>query len=125
MFSQINISDVKIALKDERFRKSLPDSFSGDLSKYERNPGCGCNIQFYKKILLEAKDQLKEYFPDKEVSESSKELNSFFKNNFSVINCKINELEEILKKLPPGRKQLAISRYQDDVTVILNELDLY
>lgn len=122
--NQINISDVKLALRDERFKQSLPDSFKEDLIKYEKNPGCGCNIPFYKRILIEARDQLKEYFPGKEISHPNKEIISLSKNNFSVINCKVDELENILKKLPPGRKQLALARYQDEITVILNELEV-
>lgn len=124
MNNQINISDVKLALRDDRFKKSLPDCLKDDLIKYERNPGCGCNIPFYKRILLEAKEQLKEYFPGKEILDFKKDIESLSKNNFSVINCKISELENILRKLPPGRKQLAVARYQDEITVILNELEV-
>ena len=45
------------------------------------------------------------------------------KNNFSIINCSIGELEDRMKSLPSGRKQIAIARYEDQVTVVINELD--
>jgi hypothetical protein len=45
------------------------------------------------------------------------------KNNFSIINCSIGELEDRMKTLAAGRKQIAIARYEDQVTVIVNELD--
>ena len=35
-----------------------------------------------------------------------------------------DESWEILKKLKPGRKQISMSRYEDQVTVIINELDV-
>jgi hypothetical protein len=43
-------------------------------------------------------------------------------NTWTVINCNIDELEKRLKALPPGRKQLELARYEDQVTVVVNEL---
>jgi hypothetical protein len=122
--TKIGLGDIKVALRDERFKKSLPENFRDDILKFEKNPGCACNISFYKKIFKEAKDILKEYFPGKDIPDIDKEIIELSKNNFSVINCGVEELESYLKKLGPGRKQIAISRYEDQVTVILNELDL-
>lgn len=124
MNNKIGLADVKIALKDERFKESLSQTFFEDLQKYEKNPGCGCNINLYKRILTEAKEQLKEYFPGREVHDPKADLVLLSQNNFSVINCKIDKLEDILKKLAPGRKQIAVARYEDEVTVILNELEV-
>ena len=45
-------------------------------------------------------------------------------NYWNVINCHIDDLEYNLKKLPPGRKQLDLSRYEDQVTVVINEIDV-
>ena len=45
-------------------------------------------------------------------------------NQWSVINCSIDDLEKQLRKLGPGRKQLDIARYEDQVTVVINELDI-
>ena len=73
----ISLTDVKQALRDDRFKKSLPEIFSEDIKKFDSNPGCGCN----------------------------------------------EELESKLQALPPGRKQLAIARYENLVTVVINELD--
>ena len=54
----ITLMDVKQALRDKRFRESLPDSFSEEIQKYQQNPGCACNVPLYKKIMLEAKEQI-------------------------------------------------------------------
>ena len=113
----LSLADVKIALRDEKFRESLPEIFSEDLKKFLNNPGCGCNISFYKKLIKEAKAELQRYYPEKEIRMLSE-------INFSVINCHSSELEEILKKLNPGRKQIAIARYEEEVTVVINELDI-
>jgi hypothetical protein len=119
--NNITLADVKLALKDKRFRDSLPTSFKEDILKWEKNPGCGCNIPLYKKIILDAKDQLKNYYPDKVVIIESSDIKQI--NNFYVINCSILELEKNLKSLSPGRKQVAIARYEDQVTVLINDLD--
>jgi hypothetical protein len=123
MKQPISLIDVKQALRDDRFRNSLPDIFKEDLNKFMSNPGCGCNIGLYKRLLAEAKPQLQEYFPDKEVVAVEDQVSKLSQNNFSIINCSINELESRLRSLSPGRKQLAISRYEDQVTVVINELD--
>ena len=113
--------DVKQALLDSRFREKLPESFTPDVQKFLSNPGCGCNHPIYKKIMNEAKDQLMEYFPLKtEVEEISEKQ---IQNNWTVINCTIQELQKKLRDLPPGQKQIEIARYQDEVTVVINELD--
>lgn len=124
MNNKIGLPDVKLALKDDRFLESLPKSFAEDIAKYKRNPGCGCNISFYKKILKYARDELTKYFPGKEIDQTDDDVSILSKNNFSVINCRIDQLEATLKKLPPGRKQLAIARYEDQVTVVINDLEI-
>lgn len=123
MSKPIGIMDVKQALRDHRFRDSLPDSFQEVIQKYLQNPGCSCNTPIYKKIMLEAKEQLQQYYPSRSVANLEEESKKISDNTFSVINCKINELEDRLKKLPKGKKQIAIARYEDELTVIVNELD--
>lgn len=120
----ISLIDVKQALRDERFKNNLPEVFAEDIKKYNSNPGCGCNIGFYKKLLKDAKPQLQEYFPDKEIIDEEEQISTLSKNNFYVINCNIDELEAKLRALPPGRKQLAIARYEDKATIVINELDI-
>lgn len=117
---KLSLGDIKLALRDPRFTESLPESFKDDIVKWKKNPGCGCNVQFYKKIINEASDYLKKYFPNKDI-DIINDIN--LNNNFSVINCSIHDLENIIKKTGPGRKQIAISRYEDQVTVVLNELE--
>lgn len=120
----INLMDVKQALRDAEFRKSLPPDFTPDVQKYLGNPGCGCNTGLYKKILTDCKTQLEQYFPDKKLSDPTEELKKLAENHWLVISCHISELEEELKKLPPGRKQVAITRFEEQVTVVINELDI-
>jgi hypothetical protein len=115
--------DVKQALRDSRFREGLPSSFNEEIKKYQQNPGCACNVPLYKKIMTEAKDLLQSYYPNKSVVSLEEDAKRLADNNFSVINCHIDELEDRLKKLSLGRKQIAICRYEDQVTAIINELD--
>jgi len=116
--------DVKSALRDGRFRKLLPREYDKDLTKFLANPTCPCNISFYRSILTNCKDQLMKYFPNREVVGEKNQLEEMMKNNWTVINCNVNELDGRLRKLPKGRKQLAITRYEDQVTVVVNELDM-
>lgn len=116
--------EVKQALFDERFRKTLPDSLQDEVSKFIKNPGCPCNMPLYRKILKECTPQLQDYFPGKEITNINEEVGQLAKNNWTVINCHISELEGHLKKLPPGRKQLDVARYEEQVTAVVNELDV-
>jgi len=119
----VTLMDVKQALRDSRFRESLPKEFEEDIAKYQQNPGCACNVPFYKKIMTDAKDSLQSYYPNKSIVSLEEDAKKLAENNFSVINCRIDELEDKLKRLPIGRKQIAVCRYEDQVTVIVNELD--
>lgn len=126
MTKKVNLQDVKSALLDERFRQTLPDDLSEDIQKFLRNPGCSCNHPIYRKVLKNAATQLAQYYPGKmrvEPEEIEKEIERVSKNEWTVINCSIDELAGRLRKLPPGRKQLDIARYQNQVTVVVNELD--
>ena len=117
--AKIELSNIKTALRDGRFRDTLPIDFQPDVAKFLQNPGCNCNIPLYRRILKECKKQLADYFPNSEIT--GDEINSIPDNQWTVINCHIDELEDRLRKLPPGQKQLGISRWEDQVTVIVNE----
>lgn len=120
----ISLLDVKRALRDSEFRKTLPESLLDDVQKFLNNPGCVCNVPIYRKIMKFGGEQLKKYFSEKILVTPEEEEAKLAKNNWSVLNCSIGELEANLKKLNKGRKQIAISRYEDQVTVIINELDI-
>lgn len=122
MSQLITLMNVKEALRDSRFRESLPKSFSKGLEEYLKNPGCACNLNFYKKIINEAQTELSNYFPGREIQPEKIKIPE---NNFVVINCHVNELEQRLNKLfPNGRKQMAVTRWEDQVTAVVNDLDL-
>ena len=126
MKRRVNVHDVKQALLDERFRKSLPDDLADDVQKFLKNPGCACNHPIYMNVMKRARPQLAEYFPAKDApteEEFEKEAKRFASNNWEVINCHINELGEALRKLGPGRKQMDLARWQDQVTVVVNHLE--
>jgi hypothetical protein len=126
MKKRITIHDVKQALFDERFRDSLPEELQEDVQKFLKNPTCGCNTSVYINIMKKGHKQLLEYFPTK-VAPTDQELKEEVEqphiNNWQVINCTTHELSEKLRELGPGRKQIDIARWQDQVTVIVNHLD--
>jgi len=121
--SYISLFDVKQALRDNKFRESLPESLLPEVQRFLNNPSCTCNFSIYVKMLKEAKDQLIQHYPEKHYMSPEEEQEKLAKNNFSIINCSIGELEDRMKSLPSGRKQIAIARYEDQVTVVINELD--
>lgn len=121
---KIGLPDVKAALKDGRFRDSLPESLKPDLIKYLQNPSCPCNVPFYRKLLKEAKDNLLEYYHGGEITDEKDEIKKLAENQWQVFNCHVSELEGKLRSLPPGRKQIAITRFEDQVTCVVNELDV-
>lgn len=120
---KITLLDIKQALKDSRFRDTLPPNLTEEVQKFLKNPACACNMPLYKKIMAECADQVKQYFPNTEITNLQEEVQKLADNKFSVINCSIDELENKLRKLGAGRKQIAIARYEDQVTVIINDLD--
>ena len=121
--NKIDLMAIKVALNDSRFRKTLPDSFEEGVNKFLNNPTCPCNVPLYRKILRDCRLQLTKYFPNREVIEESQEISKLAKNHWTVINCAAIELQKKLKDLGSGRKQLAVARYGDQVTVIVNDLD--
>jgi len=120
----ITLLDVKQAMRDNRFRTSLPAELKDDITKYLQNPGCACNMPTYRNVLKLGKAQLESYFPGRVVSNLEEEERLMMNNSFMVIDCHVNDLQARLNKLGPGRKQITCSRYEDKVVVIINELDL-
>lgn len=120
--ARISIHDVKQAMLDERFRDTLPESMKPDVDKFLSNPGCACNHPIYLKVIKEASQQLKAYYPTKE---PAPDQISVPRNEWMVINCTIHELADELRKIPPGRVQLDVARWQDQVTVVVNHLDTF
>ena len=126
MKRRINIHDVKQALLDERFRKTLPDDLLDDVQKFLKNPGCACNHPIYMRVMQKARGELSQYFPTKDTptkEQIEQDFDKLAKNNWEVINCSIQELSSRLKKLRHGRKQIDMARHQDQVTVIINHLE--
>jgi hypothetical protein len=123
MSNQVTVLDVKNALADQGFRSSLPPSFAEDLQKYDSNPNCSCNLKIYQKVMNEAKEQVKAYYPNKNLEDPKEQLRKGTQNKFSVVNCSIGELEARMQSLPPGRKQITLARWEDQVTVLVNELE--
>ena len=115
--------EVKQALRDHRFRDSLPIELKEDVAKYLQNPGCACNLPFYKKLLKEAGNKLMEYYPGRKVMTEPELLVP--ENNWMVINTTVDKLAQELQKLPMGRKQIAMARYEDQVTVIIDQVDFF
>ena len=119
---KIGLMEIKQALNDGRFRNLLPVELREDLAKYLQCPTCPAHVAFFRKIALQASKQLQEYYPGAELPDDKAEEQKLAENNWLVINCTITELETRLRKLGPGRKQIAVARFEDKVTVVVNEL---
>lgn len=118
----VGLMDIRMALTDDRFREMFPE-LQHEIDKYLKEPKCGsCAVPVVKEILNKYPERVEKYFPNRKVIRPNDEALKLSENNFIVINCHINELENKLRKLGPGRKQLAATRYEDQVTVIVNEL---
>lgn len=127
MKKKVTIHDIKQALLDERFRATLPEDLNEDVQKFLKNPSCGCNHPIYLNVMRKAGKQVADYFPNKEEvdpEQMQKDVEKLAKNEWQVINCHINDLSAELRKLGGGRKQLEMARWQDQVTVVVNHLDI-
>lgn len=118
----VGIIDIKQALHDDRFCNLFPE-LQHEIDRLKKQPSCGsCSIPLAHTILNTYSDRVEKYFPNRKVIKPKEEAKTLSENHWQVINCSINDLEGELKKLPPGRMQLAITRYEDQVTVVVNEL---
>jgi hypothetical protein len=123
---KVTIHNIKQALMDERFRESLPDTLQEDIGKFLKNPGCACNHPIYLNVMKKAGSQVRDYFPAMEASsveDLEKSADKVAANSWQVINCTKDELVFKLRELGPGRKQLDVARYKDDVTIVVNHLE--
>lgn len=124
MKKKIGYREIKQALNDGRFRDRLPVELKDHVAKYLHNPGCNCNRPFYVKLIKEYPSYLLEYFTDYELPEVAELPDKNVEmNDWTVINCHIDDLEKELSKLPMGRKQIATARFQDQITCVVNSLE--
>lgn len=114
--TKLSVMDVKQAIWDIRFQELFPE-FKPNFEKYLKDPGCACNVKLLK-ALMKKKDKLRKYFPTKEIPDAEEET----KNEWAVINCPIDQLETRLQSYPKTKRMVAAARWQDRVTVILNDV---
>ncbi len=108
-------------LNDARFRKLFPE-LKDEINKVIHDPGCACNVPIYDKF-FKYKKRLSEYFSNRSIKTPEEEKKELEQNHWSVFNCKADELESVLNKMHKiGRKQIAVARYEDELTVIVNDL---
>ena len=121
----ISTRTIKKLLWNPKFRNKFP-SLQKPIKRFLRNPGCGCNrpllVQIQKMETL-----IREFYAEEGINIEDADMeddkkNRETKNNFTVINCHKDELQPLLKKLPNGPKQIAVARWEDQVTVIVNEV---
>jgi hypothetical protein len=117
---KLGILDVKQAIFDERFQKLFPE-LKEDIDRVIKDPTCSCNRSIYLKF-FQYKDRLEKFFPNRYIEPVEE---SIAENHWTVINCHVTELEGKLRKLPPGHKQLAVARYEDQITIVVNHLDVF
>jgi len=117
---KITIRDLKKALWKSEFRNLFPE-LKEQIKTFLQNPNCKCNAPLYNTI-LHHRDRLESFFGtpleivDKPVTEQ--ELLS----RIHVINTTVDNLEAELRKLPVGPKHITVSRYQNDITAVVQLL---
>lgn len=117
--TKLTVMDVKQALWNKDFREMFPEYKDG-IERYLKDPGCACNLNFVLS-LMNHKDRMKKYFPNKEIVTPAEEPPP--PNDWGVINCPIHQLEDRMRKVPPGKRMVAAARWKDRVTIILNDLN--
>ena len=74
MSKKVGLIEVKKALKDSRFRQSLPKSLEKEVEEFLNNPGCPCHVPLYRKIKKECSKQLEKYYPSSEVEDLDEQV---------------------------------------------------
>ena len=107
-------------LTDGRFRDLFPE-LKEDIAKVLHNPSCACNVPIYDEF-FRFKKRLAKYFSSRAIKSPQEEVTEDNQNHWSVVNCKADELEDVLNKMHKlGRVQLAVARYEDEITLIVND----
>lgn len=118
--TEIKIASIKKALRSHGFRNNYPE-LKEDIDAYIKNPDCKCNIPLYNAILSDL-PRLKKWFGEEAVvvepplSEEPDQI-----NQWQVFNCHIDDLESFMQGLSHGPKQIAIARFEDQITIIVND----
>ena len=117
---EIKIATIKKALQDRDFRNQYSE-YQKEIDEWINNPDCKCNAPLYNAILADT-SRLEKYFgeeiviTDPPMPEEPEQV-----NQWSVINCHIDELDNHLQGLSHGPKFITIARWEDQVTVIIND----
>lgn len=118
----VGLMDIKQAMHDGRFRALFPE-LEHEIGRVVNRPQCGsCSVPVARKILNDYPDRVQTYFAGRPVVRPDDEAKAVGENHWTVFSCHIDELEGRLRKLPPGRKQIAVTRYEDQITCVVNEL---
>lgn len=127
---EITLEIIKKSLYDSEFRELLinnNDSYSKLIDQWINNPNCQCNNELYTKI-FENINILRQYYGENIYISNINKFDNIQINNedetinyWTVFNGSIHEIEDFLNNLGNGIKQIAIARYKDEVTIIVNE----
>ena len=108
------------ALHNPKFRQILAGDYTEELQSFDKDPNCLCHHKFYRLIATKEVEAFRRFYPELGELETSNELRE---DNWHVINCSVEDVLDQLRKLPPGKKQVALARYEDQVTIVVNEFD--
>ena len=110
-------------LNDGRFRDLFPE-LKDKIAEIIHNPGCACNVPKIDKF-FGYKDRLSKYFSNRDVKEPKDEVREMNQNHWKVHNCHVDEIEGVLNGLHKvGRYQIAVARYEDRATIVVNSLGI-
>ena len=112
--NNLTISDIRQAIWDKRFQELFPE-YQERIQQFIKDPGCACHTPFLH-TFFQHKDRLKKYFPTKNI------VLPEIRNDWSVLNCHIEEADKNLKSYPKTKRMIAAARWQNQLTVILNDI---
>jgi hypothetical protein len=122
MSRPVTLMDIKLALRDHRFRELFPE-LKSELDRAIAQPHCGsCSTPVAREILRRYGSRLADYFPGRPIL-SENGVSGDTDYHWKVYNGACAELEDWLRKLPPGSaKQVAIARDGTDCTCVVGEV---
>lgn len=113
-----------------QFRDLFPD-MAEKFSEYFKNPSCPCNYGLVQHVVSDG-TALERWFKrpvmlDDNLRAMSEKLMMRHgpggQREFWVLNTTTDKLQSELDSLPPGPKTFAIARWQDQVTVVIQDLE--
>jgi hypothetical protein len=127
--TKIGVYELRNACKKTQFAKLFPEH-QALFQSYWNKPGCGNCWRSLLEAIARQTDRIEDYFGDVEIDLGlipEPRSAGIVAANTIVMNCGVSELQGAIDRLcsqNAGAKTFSLARWKDEVTVIVNVVDV-